>query len=165
MRFGHSHCSVPVSIVRVHVDGLFRLPAVEELNLRLLKTTFVLQMHGVLVVNVGQLALGLRACQSIRFLELMVLNCKINGKISVAEFRQQLSAAVGTQACGPRVSDLLLTGNATMSLRNSESVFPLVGCAMHLNSGLPIARFNVVFLSFAKAAFRLELLGENVVRV
>ena len=70
---GHALRRVPVLVVHVHEDGLLRLPALDEVRLRLLELPLVLQRHRVLHVDVRSLVLRRQPRQLERELELVAL--------------------------------------------------------------------------------------------
>lgn len=77
MALGHAQSVLPLLLKDVHVHGLARLAGLDELLLGLGKHAAVLESEGMLVVDVGQLALG-------------VLVGQIEGQLEIADIGRVL---------------------------------------------------------------------------
>mmetsp|Transcript_18210 Transcript_18210/g.45957 ORF Transcript_18210/g.45957 Transcript_18210/m.45957 type:complete len:651 (-) Transcript_18210:1778-3730(-) len=151
--------------MEVHVDGLLGLLGVDKLALCLLESPLVLEKHGVLEVNLWELALHRRARELEGLVKRAALRGVVNGLLDEPKLVEQLRPGLAPEGHCPRVGHLLGGVDAAVRLGHADGVVPVVVRAVHVDGRLPVLRLHVVPLRLLELVLALELLRQVQVRL
>mmetsp|Transcript_16624 Transcript_16624/g.52022 ORF Transcript_16624/g.52022 Transcript_16624/m.52022 type:complete len:995 (-) Transcript_16624:636-3620(-) len=148
-----------------HVDRLFGFVGLDKLLLRVVKLALVLEVHGILEVNLGQLVLLADAAQVEGVLERPALHGVVDRLLDEPELGEELRALLPAQGHRPGVRHLLGGVDPAVVLRHADRIVPHVVHAVHLNRGLPVLGLHVVVLGLREGALLLENVADLAMRL
>ena len=122
-----AHRRRPVALVRPHVDRLFGFIRANEVFFGVCESALVFEEHGVLELDVRDLALGASALGELEGVrEITSLARVVDAPVQKFELVEQGGALFAAERVGPRVRHLLGRGAAASSLGDAHRVFPLL---------------------------------------
>mmetsp|Transcript_26109 Transcript_26109/g.57042 ORF Transcript_26109/g.57042 Transcript_26109/m.57042 type:complete len:451 (-) Transcript_26109:2619-3971(-) len=154
----HTHATVPVLVVDVHIHCLLRLLCGDELSLCLLEAALILQEHSILEVHLRQLGLGSSTSELKCLLEGAALNGVVDRLLQQTQLLEQHRTLVTAQTDSPGIRHLLGRVDTTISLGHTQRILPHGVGPIHLYCSLPVLGVCVVLFSLTQVALRLKLL-------
>jgi hypothetical protein len=150
-----------VAAIRTHIDGFLRFLGLEEFRFGLRELALVLERHGMLEVDVGNLVFGGHVCDVVCLHEVCALDRVVHGDVAQPTFDELFRTSLATEGQGEVERPLFVGGQTTVLLGDAQHVLPLIVVLVHAHRGGPCLRFDIVVLGGLEVAFALELLRER----